>query len=307
MSWVTVGTTAATVIGGAVSGKAQSDANARAQRQSTNRWLAPAAQDAIKRGQTIADRPYSAYTGNRFTGLSANEQRAGEMAGSLAGRYQPQIDRAGAAFSREGLAQFENPYMEDVVQGRIGDVNRSYDTQLGGLNRKRGMMDAFGTDRGTLMEAGLQRNRAREIDRVSAEGRSSAYQSALDSYFKDKQSALETARMGTLVGGEDISNLERTGKSERALLQAQNDFDYGQYLEGRDWDVTNMKPLLDAIRAGQGTPGAPDKQTTDWGSMITGLGTAAIGAYAAYKNPPGGIQPSPTPTPTTPRPMVGPR
>lgn len=294
MSWVAVGTTAVTAIGGAVSGKAQSDANARAARQSTNRWLAPAAQDAIKRAQTIADRPYSAYTGNRFTELSANEQRAGEMAGSLAGRYQPQIDRAGAAFSREGLQQFENPYMESVVQGRLNDVNCSYDTQLGGLNRKRGMMDAFGTDRGTLLEAGLQRDRARETDRISNEGRAGAYQSALDSYFKDKQSALESARIGSALNSEDMSNLERTGQAERGLLQAKNDFDYGQYLEGRDWDVNNMKPLLDAIRAGQGTPGAPDKQTTDWGSMITGLGTAAIGAYQAYKNP----KPAPVPAPT---------
>jgi hypothetical protein len=56
------------------------------------------------------------------------------------------------------------------------------------------------------------------------------------------------------------------------------DFDYGQFLERRDWDVNNLRPLLDAISSARGstsstmTSSGPNKDY--WGAAAGLLGTA---------------------------------
>jgi hypothetical protein len=282
MSFIAAGIGAASAIGGAAL-SANSARNA-AQAAKPPKYLREANKDLTKRGTAIADRPYEAYTGQRVASLTGLEQQAGGLAGSMSGRYQPMIDRGAREFSATDLARFENPYMERVVQGRLDDVGRTYDRQLGGLNRKRGMMDAFGTDRGSMMETALLRDRARETDRVSNEGRASAYQSALDAYFQDKQSALEGARVGAAADAQSISSMLESGARERSVAQGQADFDYGQFLERRDWSVTNLQPLMDAIRTASGgqssgtTPSGPD-----YGTMLAGLGTTVAGALTQYQ------------------------
>ena len=286
MSWGAVAGAAVSTVGGAVLGGGSSSTRAP-------RYLRDASKRAVSAGQGISERPYEAYSGNRVAGLTGNEQGAATLAGSMSGRYQPMISRAGAAFSPAQLQQFENPYMEKVVQGRLDDVGRSYDTQLGGLSRKRGMMDAFGTDRGSMMETALMRDRARDLDRISNEGRASAYESALDSYFKDRSSALEAARGGAAIDEASVRGMLETGGREREVNQARADFDYGQFLEKRDWSVTNLQPLLDSIRAAQGTSGQSTSSTPNYGSLLAGLGTTVAGLYAqnsANSSIPKGLQ-----------------
>ena len=43
-----------------------------------------------------------------------------------------------------------------------------------------------------------------------------------------------------------------TGGLQRVLDQGQLDFNYQQFLENRDWSVTNLQPLLNAIAAAKG-------------------------------------------------------
>lgn len=290
MSFIAVGISAAATIGGAAM-SANSARNA-AQAAKPPKYLRSGTKDLVNRAEGLSTRPYEAYTGGRVAGLSGLETQAGQLAGSLSGRYQPMIERAGAAFDPSTLEQYKNPYMDSVVKGRLDDVGRAYDTQLGGLNRKRGMMDAFGTDRGSMLETALMRDRARETDRVSNEGRAAAHQSALDSYFRDKQSTLESARVGSGIDQSSISSLLDAGGRERSIGQAQADFDYGQFLESRDWDVNNLKPLMEAIRTAQGSAPSSTPTGTDYGSLLSGLGTTLAGAWAtnhANKDPMSGL------------------
>lgn len=55
----------------------------------------------------------------------------------------------------------------------------------------------------------------------------------------------------TLAGmnSQQVQDLMATGGIERVLQQANLDFDYGQFLEKRDWDVNNLAPLLNTLQA----------------------------------------------------------
>lgn len=287
MSWVGAGVSAAGAIGGALMGGGDAP--------KTPKYIKDASKEVVSLGRGIASRPYEGYSGVRVAGLSGNEQAAAGLAGSMSGKYQPMLNRAGAAFDPSQLTQFENPYMDKVVKGRLDDVGRAYDSQLGNLNRKRGMMDAFGTDRGSMMETALMRDRARELDRVSNEGRSSAHQSALDSYFKDKSSALDAARIGASVDTNSINSMLETGGRQRTVDQLGKDFDYGQFLEKRDWNVSNMEPLLNAIRAASGANPQTSPDQTNYGSLLAGLGSTVGGALMAggAGKPGGGLYDTP--------------
>ena len=69
-----------------------------------------------------------------------------------------------------------------------------------------------------------------------------------------------------------------TGGLKRSLKQAGLDFDYQQFIEARDWDITNLQPLLAAV----GT--VPYGTTTTAQTKSSGLGNAigvAAGAAGA--------------------------
>lgn len=273
MSWAAVAGAAVSVVGGALTSSGSSAPKPPKYMRTANKRLIRGATEA-------ADRPYEAYTGPRVAGLSGLEGQAGELAGTLSSRYQPMIQRAGAAFDPAQLKQFENPYMESVVQGRLSDVGRAYDTQLGGLNRKRGMMDAFGTDRGSMLETALMRERGREMDRISNEGRAASYQSALDALFRDKQSALSAAQAGGNIDQGAVNSMLEAGGRARSVEQAQADFDYGQFLERRDWSVNNLEPLMKAMGTAQGSGGPTASTAPNYGTLLSGLGTTLAGVIA---------------------------
>jgi hypothetical protein len=88
-----------------------------------------------------------------------------------------------------------------------------------------------------------------------------------------------------------------TGGLERVLNQAQLDFDYNQFIEERDWDITNLQPLLASIGVNNGAPGKPNNED----SIATALGAAATVAGAYFS-----ANPNTTGTPTTTTPTTTP-
>jgi hypothetical protein len=73
---------------------------------------------------------------------------------------------------------------------------------------------------------------------------------------------------------------------KRSLKQAGLDFDYQQFVEARDWDITNLQPLLAAVS------GVPYGVKTTNTQKTSGLGNAigvAAAAAGAIMNPSGAI------------------
>lgn len=151
--------------------------------------------------ETVANRPYTAYQGQRVAGFAPDQQAAFNYVRGLApsfqqplsksmeaydtslGAFAPFVNNANAAYTA-GLnsatdpsvmmQRYQNPYTEQVVDATIGDINRSYD-RAGEQTR---LSSPFGGSRLALREAENERNRAQAIADAGAQLRSNAFTTA---------------------------------------------------------------------------------------------------------------------------------
>lgn len=248
--------------------------------------LKAARKDALNRASTIADRPYTPYSGQRVAGQTANEIRASQLARSTNTSVQSDLDnsrdairRSELEFNGDNINRYMNPYLDTAYKAQ----NEAYDTSRSALlNSKAG---AWGGDRAAFAESELDRTHRDSLAKISYD----AYQAASNNFFQDadrhsraaaawRESAGDTANMSR----QQIQDLMATGGLERTLNQANLDFDYQQFVEERDWDITNLQPLLAAIGVNNGAPGKPDNSD----SIASALGAAATvaGAYFGSGN-----------------------
>lgn len=252
---------------------------------------------AMSRASEIADRPYEAYDGQRVAGLSSNERRASELARGSNTAIQSDLDNSRSEiqksqqdFNGDNLNKYMNPYLDTAYKAQ----NEAYDkgkTSL--LNSKAG---AWGGDRVAFEESELDRAHMDSLGKISYD----AYQAASNNFFNDadrharaasawRESAGDTANMNR----QQIQDLMATGGLERTLNQAQLDFNYNQFVEERDWDVTNLQPLLAAIGVNNNAPGKPNNED----SMATAIGAAATVAGAYFSANPSSSTPATTAAP----------
>lgn len=252
----------------------------------------------LGRASALADRPYTPYEGQRVAGLTANEQQASDMAHTQDPRVMQNYDKAESAiddstkeYNSKNLEQYLSPFRDSGIQKE----NEEYDRQNASLlNSKAG---AFGGDRAAFATSELNRTHMNALSDLNA----SAYRDATNAFFQDatrKQSASDAYRA---VGG-DISQLNRqqmqdlmaTGGLQHVIDQGNLDFNYQQFVENRDWDVTNLEPLMRALTT-SGQPGANPKG--DNTAAIAGAAATIAGAY--FQSGSGTNTPAST-TPTTP-------
>jgi hypothetical protein len=245
-------------------------------------WLNSASEDAVKTGQQIAHRDYTQYTGERVAGLSANEQQAGQTAASLSTKYQPLLDRASRTWNTDTQKEYMDPYKQAVTDINARYINQDAEGKLSQLSGKRSMMDAFGTDRGTMLEAQYNKQRAQLLADNEARGNEEAYNTGLSAFQNQQNQDLRTANTVADLGANDIKNLSATGLMDRSVRQTQDDTNYNQFLEKRDWDITNMGPLLNAIQGARTDSTTSTKTTKEGGGAgaILGLAATVVGAMA---------------------------
>jgi hypothetical protein len=288
MSFIASGIALAGAVGGAVMDK-QAQSAAISNNNKQNKYLNDAGKDVLSRGAKLADRKWQGFDSRqRVAGLSGNEKIGISGAAGLTGKYQPLIDRASRGFSSGALNEYMNPYTSGVLDVGARRINQDYDARLGALSRKRGMMDAFGSSRGTQMELGLQQQRSQALRDMETTGLNSAYDKGTEAFFRDRQGALDAAGTGMNLDRAAIDSQMGTGGVERGQQQAGKDFDYAQFLEKRDYDVTNFDTLLKSLHEAKGTQGAVTPASS-MGSQIAGLASVAAGAYSQWK---GSQQPS---------------
>lgn len=243
-------------------------------------WYQQAGQDALSRAQTLSNRPYEGFTGERVAGLSGNEQQASSLASTMGNQTQPFMQRLQRGFTPGALEQFTNPYTDSVLGARKRSIGEEYGRQSAGLARNQAASDAFRTGRSDLARSRLDANRMRALDEATNQTKSEAYDKGLAAYFNQNQSDLGALNGVTAQAATQIGALQNTGASERSIRQAQDDFTYGSFLEKRDWDVNNLNNLLNAIQAVEPTAGTTKKTTTPKKGMmgsILGIAGTAVG------------------------------
>jgi hypothetical protein len=288
-------------------------------------WAKPYAKESLGKTAALTSTPYQTYGGERIAQFTPMQKQAfgraegqevasqigagSGLAGTaglmgLTGGYQP------GQFGSQ-MSQYMSPYMEAVTQRQMDSAQRQADiasTQRGAQAVRAG---AFGGSRQAIENAEAARALASQKGQIQEQGLQSAYDRATDMYGREqalaeqsRQAGLGTAltaagqlgQLGQQQFGQQMGITEQQAQFGGQQRQATQDILSQQYQDFLNQQrapydqLAFMSSMIRGTPMGQTTTQyAPPPSTT---SQLIGLGTAAAGAYGAYKGAAGGEIPS---------------
>ncbi len=276
MPWAVAG--AALTTAGSIYSANKASKNQQSQTQSTSTPFDGVSMDAIKRAEGLSRRQYTPFQGTRVAGLSGFERQAGRLTNQYATGVADRMRQGGP--TEADLAPFQNPYLDQVLGNQRRVIGEEYGRQSASLAKNQAAFDAFRTGRSDLARSRLDANRMTALGDAEAAGRAGAFDRALGAYNQNQE--LQRGAFQTAEGA-----LNTAGLAQRSIQQAGLDFDYGQFLERRDWDVNNMGPLLNAISAARGgstiTSTNSSGQNKEYWGAAAGLIGQGLSIYGDYR------------------------
>lgn len=234
----------------------------------------------LKRGyaglNAAADRPASAA----IAPLNADQTRGLDMVrgnvGLGAGTIQEAIDRyrsAGAGVTPDSIERFMNPFVSEVIDPAVSDIERSRDRALLGINAQAEAAGAFGGDREAVAKALAAEDYNRNIASTVGGLRFGGWNSALDAAFRDN-AVVQSGATGLIdaVGRQrgnayqDAAALIGAGDTVRAYDQSLLDYP--------------LKMAQMQIDAGAAGAGASRPQSS--GGGVSGAIAGAGGGYDLF-------------------------
>jgi hypothetical protein len=229
--------------------------------------------------------------------MSPAEQAAYQRATTSGGAYQQDLsrartfaDQAAQPFTSFDVSEYMNPYIKGALDPAAREIREEMAREQNRLGSRAGEVGAFGGSRQAIAEAENVRGGKEAIGDLYGRGYASAFESARDQINKDRAASRAAGEQFRAIGGQaqtqltqEIGNLLSVGGLERNLRQAGLDFDYQQFTEARDWDITNLQPLLAALSSvpysetQTGTTTNTQKKSAL--STIAGIGMTAFGAF----------------------------
>ena len=210
-------------------------------------YLTRASQDLIARGSALSSRPFEAYGGPRVAEFSPDMQTAfermrnqqvapqiGEATGlaSLAGKRAMDYGMFG-----EGVQQYMNPYMQNVVDIERRKAQEAADQQAAALSGQAVRQGAFGGSGAALQQRALRRDTAQQLGDIQAQGLNRAYEGAVNQYNQGISSGLAASQqlggLGRDQFGQEMDitkGLATSGDVQRQREQALMDVKYGDFL-----------------------------------------------------------------------------
>lgn len=261
-------------------------------------WAKPYAKESLGKASALTSTPYQAYGGERIAQFSPLQKQAFGQAGQqqVAGQIGTGTGLASLAgassFNDPGTASsFMSPYMDAVVQQQMESAQRQADiasTQRGAQAVRAG---AFGGSRQAIENAEAARALASQKGQIQATGLQSAFERGQSQFNQEQATRLNAAgQLGQLGQQQFGQQMDITGQQaqfggqQRAATQDVLGAQYQDFLNQQRAPYDQLSFMSGIIRGtpmGQTTTmyAPPPSQT----SQLIGLGTAAAGAYGAYK------------------------
>lgn len=241
---------------------------------------------------------FNPFEGQRVQGVSDAERQGfqtlgqGSAIGSQIAGAGGAIDQGMGILSGLGgqldLSQFQNPFEDQVIAGIRQDFGDIQQRSLNAVGGEATAANAFGGSRHALREAETLRGLAREESNTISGIRSQNFQASVQNALaqRGQQAGIGAQLFGQGMGlagfGEQVN--QRIGQSqlglgglERQLGQAQNDFDFAEFMRSQNIGRENL------ALGGQLMSQSPFGQTTTEqtsGGGLAGLvgGIASIGS-----------------------------
>lgn len=229
----------------------------------------------------------------RIAQMDPNERRAYELAnGPQASAWMSDLDKsrqyaeeAAKPFTSFDVNAYMNPYIKGALDPAARELRLETQQNVNAAGQQSAMAGAFGGSRGTLLETEARRAGTQAVGDLYSRGYAQAFTNAQDQINNDRNAAARAAEQFRATGSQgqaqlaqQMQQLMTTGGLARSIKQAGIDFDYSQFLENRDWDVTNLGPLLASLNV----PYTSQTTTTAKKSAlqtIAGIGMTVVGGF----------------------------
>jgi len=208
------------------------------------------------------------------------QQSAGAYTNALQGaqgamNYRPQQVSAQNAVG--GMAQYQNPYTQQVINTSMADLERQRQIQMGGLGAQATAARAFGGSRQGVAEALTNEGFARQGGQLSSQLYNQGFQTALGAAQSDQQQRLQAA-MANQQAGLQGSQQQLAAAGQLGNLSNLG-FGFGQQIgatqtqQGQAQQMMNQA-LIDAAK-GQfaGFTGAPQNALSTYLAALGGSQT----------------------------------
>lgn len=249
-------------------------------------YINEASQRAVELGQRAGQQAYTPYIGERVVGLTDNERSGIHRArtfGQQASGYLDQAAGAIGALRTGNIDQYVNPYIKGALDPAARDISEWSQRRRDQIGGQASSAGAWSPSRVTLQEGMVEREHNRALKDLYGQGRMEAFERGASRAAQEASQFMQAAGVSAGLDAGAIESLMRTGATDRQVQQAMADFDYGQFVEGRDWDVRNMNAILQALQGAQGSYDVTRiSKTEEQGSafgQIVGLAATVAGAY----------------------------
>lgn len=292
--WVSAGVAA---VGLVENTEANSSAKSAANKNNANAAQLSGAQGTmLNQAESVAQQPFTPYTGTLTAPMSGNQQQASTLASQTATNGVAQGDNAkatdlignvaGSTWNTDTAAKYMNPYQTEVNDAAIENANRTYLKNLAGVQTTAAGSGSFGGSREAIQEGELAGQNQLNIGSLTAAGNANAYNEAMSAWQADNKTKLAAADAYEQAGQDvtqmtssQVSDLLKTGGVSQVISQTDLNNQYQQFMRQQGWSAQQLGPLINAVGTAKGSTTQTPGVQSNTANQILGLGSTIAGLY----------------------------
>jgi hypothetical protein len=250
----------------------------------------------LNQAETVAQTPYTAYTGQLTAPVSGNQQQGISAASQEANSGVAQADNTAATGLVSGVAnsnwnqsteqKYANPYTQDVTNASLAAENQSYEQSLASNTTNQAGSGAIGGDRAAITNSNLSAQHSLNVGSLTATNNANAYNTAMQAWQSDNATKLNAANAYeaagqdvTAMNTQDIQNLMQTGGVAQVIAQTNLNNQYQQFENQQNWSAQQLGSLISAVGADKGSPAQTPAVQSNTANQLLGLGSTIAGLY----------------------------
>lgn len=235
--------------------------------------------------ESIANRPYAVYGGERIAGLSPLELQARQNAVAGTDRFGPSFGTANALMQRASspldLTKYQNPFTETVIDAVTNDIETATQRAQAQNALQFSANGAFGGARHGVAQGQLYETMIDKIGEQSASLRAQGYSNALQAAQADRSADLTAARgymdhgsALTSLTRQDVSMLNELGTTDRAIDQALNDMHYSDFQSQFNYPIDMLNLRMSALNNAPRETVTHQEKSNDLFGQVLGAGVS---------------------------------
>lgn len=265
-------------------------------------WYEEALRGLTYQASELAQRPYTAYPGERIAGFTPLQEQSFQATQQAAGAYQPALGAGmgltlGSAqpFTSANIGAYMSPYQQAVTDIAKQQAELQYGQQKKAADFAAQRAGAFGGSRHGVQSALSDYYQNQLLNQIQVQGAQQAYDQAMKAYQSDAERQLRAGQQIAGLGGQaqalglsGAAALGTVGGQQQAQQQQLLSQQYQDFLNQQQWAQSQLGWLSNILRGQQ----VPTQQTT-YGqqftpqmsplSAVAGLGTTALGVSSLAK------------------------